>query len=249
MNQANIAEREHSQKALSILRKGFTSLFEYAPVMMHSIDETGKLERVNRRWRRRLGYKKTEVLGKRSVDFMTEESRDRAIRETLPLFWRVGSARSVGYQMVRKDGGIVDVLLDAELVRVGPEKWFTLATLCDSYDPTQWEHAAATLKTLKDVAFMQETLERTLSEKGDVPLGLEPSTGRQLAGMGSSGLLAEEMGGDLLESLRDVAGNLRGLLQVLEGWLEAAEEHQQETLAVLKGINKSISELVDVTAR
>ena len=249
MSQANIAEREHSQKALSLLRKGFTSLFEYAPVMMHSIDATGKLVRVNRRWCRRLGYKKAEVLGQRAVDFLTEESRDRALRETLPLFWRVGSARSVGYQMVRKDGRIVDVLLDAELVRAGPEKLFTLATLRDSYDPIQWEHASATLTTLKDVACMQETLENVLSRKGDVHLGLQLSTGRQLAGMGSSGLLAEEMGGDLLESLRDIAGNLRGLLQALEGWLEAAEEHQRGTLAVLKGINKNISELVDVMAR
>ena len=249
MSQANIAEREQSQRALSILRKGFTSLFEYAPVMMHSIDANGKLVRVNRRWCRRLGYKKAEVLGKRVVDFLTEESRDRALKEVLPLFWRVGSCRSFGIQMVRKDGRIVDILLDAELVRAGPEKLLTLATLHDIYDPIQWEQASATLTTLKDVAGMQETLESILSRKGDVHLGLQPSTGRQLAGMGSSGLLAEEMGGALLESLRDITGNLRGLLQVLGEWLEAAEEHQRESLAVLKGINKNISELVDVMAR
>jgi hypothetical protein len=57
------------------------------------------------------------VLGKKSIDFLTEDSRMRAIIDTLLLFWKVGTARSIGYQFVRKDGDVLDLLLDAERVR------------------------------------------------------------------------------------------------------------------------------------
>ena len=76
----------------------------------------GRIVRVNRRWLQRLGYKRREVIGRMSVEFLTEESRVWAVRETLSLFWRVGSARSIGYQFVTNEGGVLDVLLDAEAV-------------------------------------------------------------------------------------------------------------------------------------
>jgi PAS domain S-box-containing protein len=70
---------------------------------------------VNRRWLEKLGYQKDQVLGRKPLDFLTPLSREMAINDTLPTFWSTGRAESVGYQFVKKDGKVMDLLLDAEL--------------------------------------------------------------------------------------------------------------------------------------
>ena len=146
MNLAGVSEQERNETALRVADETFDMLFDRAPVMMHATDGEGRLIRVNRLWLRRMGYEKDEVLGHKSTEFLTEESRQRAIKDTLPLFWRVGSARSIGYQFVRKNGQIIDVLLDAELARDNSGNTFSIATLREDHDPTQWEQAATIIK-------------------------------------------------------------------------------------------------------
>src|SRR5260221_8452400 len=83
------------------------------PAMFHSIDEKGRLISVSNVWLAKLGYSRDEVLGRPSSDFLTAESREHAIRDVLPEFFRLGRCENVQYQMVRKDGGVIDVLLSA----------------------------------------------------------------------------------------------------------------------------------------
>ena len=85
------------------------------PAMFHSIDEKGRLISVSDVWLAKLGYTRDEVLGRPSSDFLTAESREHAIRDVLPEFFRLGRCENVQYQMVRKDGGVIDVLLSAVL--------------------------------------------------------------------------------------------------------------------------------------
>ncbi len=80
---------------------------------MHSIDDQGRLVNVNDYWLGVLGYERSEVLGRRSTDFLTEASRRKALEVDLPEFWRTGVAREVEYQMVKKNGEVIDVLLTA----------------------------------------------------------------------------------------------------------------------------------------
>ena len=58
--------REQSENALALARESFDLIFEDAPVMMHSINEEGKLLRVNRRWAETLGYDCDEAVGHKS---------------------------------------------------------------------------------------------------------------------------------------------------------------------------------------
>ena len=83
------------------------------PAMLHSIDERGRLVSVSDMWLAKLGYSREEVLGRPSADFLTAESRARAVKEVLPELYRLGRCDNVQYQMVRKDGDIIDVLLSA----------------------------------------------------------------------------------------------------------------------------------------
>ena len=150
-------------QALDSARRFFDVVFDSAPVMLHSIDNEGNIVKVNRTWLAKLGYKESEVVGRPSTDFLTDESRARALNETLPLFWRTGSARSVGYRLVKKDGQVKDVLLDAELSRDAAGRSATLAAMYDSDDRVQWSQASATIKALQALAgvgYLHRDIER-----------------------------------------------------------------------------------------
>ena len=94
----------------------FRSLYNDTPVMLHSIDASGRLISVSDYWLEKMGYRREEVLGQLAIDFMTEASRQEALDERLPEFFRTGAARDIPYEMVRKDGTVIDVLLSANAI-------------------------------------------------------------------------------------------------------------------------------------
>ena len=114
MPQENFREGQHIEVPLKMITECYDILFDQAPVMMHSINREGYLVKVNQRWLRKLGYEIDETMGRKSVDFVTDESRWRALQDTLPLYWETGRLRSIGYGFVRKNGRVLNVLLNAD---------------------------------------------------------------------------------------------------------------------------------------
>ncbi len=88
-------------------------IFEKSPVMMHLIDEMGNFLDVNDRWLEVMGYPKDEILGHNVSFVMTQESAIASKTEVLPRLWREGTVRDVPYQYIKKDGIVIDVLLDS----------------------------------------------------------------------------------------------------------------------------------------
>ena len=162
--------REQNEGALALAQESYDLIFEDAPVMMHSIDAEGTLLRVNRRWVETLGYDKDEVLGHKSIDFLTDESRLRAVEDALPLFWRAGAVRSCGMQFLKKDGEPLDISLDAVITYTSSGSPLALAALRDRVDTAQWRQASATIKALKDISDVQLELAAALSTEGGLPL-------------------------------------------------------------------------------
>ena len=148
MEKITVAERNHAGNAVSALTEYSELLFDRAPVKMHVLDKNWKLVKVNPRWSQTLGYKRKEVVGHSPTEFLTDESRARAIQDTLPLYWRVGSARSIGYRFVKRNGWTIDVQLDGELVTIPRGSQISYAALRDPDDRVQWEQASATIKAL-----------------------------------------------------------------------------------------------------
>lgn len=240
------AEREHAEESLRVVNQAIDVLFEPAPVMMHSIDRDGKLVKVNRRWLQTLGYTKGEVLGRKSVEFLTEESRARALKSTLPLFWSVGSAYSIGYQLVKKDGQVIDVLLDAEAGPSNGARGLTHAALRNSYDMEQWEQASTTIKALTELTRERAELKGLLHPVKDdnQHLSLVQQSSEDVDETG----LTREVLGALLEGVQDISRSLQGLTRVHEESLEAMAERQHELLDAAKGINKTLLYLADSVA-
>lgn len=92
-------------------------LYEATPALLHTIDPAGRLLAVSDQWLRRFGYRRDEVLGRPSTDFMAPESAARERHQVLPAFFRDGLCQDVPYRMLRRDGRPVDVLLSAVLER------------------------------------------------------------------------------------------------------------------------------------
>lgn len=91
----------------------YQSLQDNAPIMMYSIDSRdGKLISINSHWLEVLGYERDEVIGLKSIDFVTPSSRLRWI-EDIPEFSRTGVSEELEYQMVKKSGEVIDVLMSA----------------------------------------------------------------------------------------------------------------------------------------
>lgn len=58
-------------------------------------------------------YTRSEVIGRKSSDFLTEESRRFAVTKVLPEFFRKGSCVDIPYQFITKDCRILDMRLSA----------------------------------------------------------------------------------------------------------------------------------------
>jgi two-component system cell cycle sensor histidine kinase/response regulator CckA len=110
---AVMMERDAAARALEASEIRFRTLYNETPVMLHSIDPAGRLVNVSDHWLREMGYRREEVLGRRSVEFLTEESRARAVNQVLPEFFRSGEVWDIEYQVIRKDGSLMDVMVSA----------------------------------------------------------------------------------------------------------------------------------------
>ncbi len=224
---------QQPRRAAGALGEHMDVVFDSAPITMHMIDPDGRLYKVNRRWSDVLGYKRKDVLGKKSVDFLTPESRERAIKDTLPLFWKVGSARSVGYGFVRRDGRVQDVQMDAELVTLPGGNRFTFAALRSPDDRRQWEQSSTTLKTLSQLNDVKRRLER-----------VQVSMPEDSRGPDVSEVLGQTLG-PLLEVLQDISASLRSAKGDQEEWMNAALEQQQELLLIARSVDRTLADLAE----
>lgn len=93
----------------------FRVIYEHAPVMMHSIDKDGILRNVNLKWLTELGYAREEVIG-HSVAFVMVPESANALSEVLPRFWRDRKVSDLFYRYIRKDGTVIDALLDSVVI-------------------------------------------------------------------------------------------------------------------------------------
>lgn len=109
-----IQEKENKyQQFFAFSENRYSSIYNSAPVMLHSIDREGRLISVSEFWLEKMGYKRSEVIGRFSTEFLTAESSEYAKKIVLPNFMAKGICKDISYQFVKKNGEIIDVLLSA----------------------------------------------------------------------------------------------------------------------------------------
>ncbi len=163
------------QRKLQASESRYRTLYNNTPVMMHSINRDGRIISVNDHWLHTLGYEREEVVGRRSTEFLTEASRRYAVEEVLPEFFKSGSVSDIEYQMVRKDGWVIEVLLSAVIQRDGAGG--ALSSMAFMVDVTRRKRAEEQARRhLEEVAHMAR-----LSTVGELAASLAHEINQPLA--------------------------------------------------------------------
>jgi PAS domain S-box-containing protein len=98
-------------------------LFRKAPVMATAIDKDGCYLDVNDAVERRLGYAREEMVGRKPLDFVTDETARRIQEEFRPALRRTGKLEQKPVSFVAKSGEVVDCMSDA-IIEYDPEGRF-----------------------------------------------------------------------------------------------------------------------------
>jgi PAS domain S-box-containing protein len=153
----DITDRVSARAALEENKERYRTLYEHTPVMLHSIDKTGRILNVSDHWLKTLGYEKEAVIGQKYIDFLTPESRRYGMEVGLPELLETGFCKDVPYQLVKKNGAVMDIELS-----VFAEKDVTggmRRSLAVSIDVTE------KLKGKKALESAREDLERRVDER------------------------------------------------------------------------------------
>ena len=109
-------ERERTAQALQKSAEEVLDLYNNAPCGYHSVDQDGVLVRVNDTELSWLGYTREEMIGKLNFSDLLTPASLATFQETFPKFKAQGMIRDLEFDMVRKDGTILPVLLSATAI-------------------------------------------------------------------------------------------------------------------------------------
>jgi len=106
--------------ALGIAHKRYQSelpdLYDNAPCGYHSLDENGLILAMNATELSWIGYTREEIVGrKRFPEILTPDSR-KIFAKSFPRLKKTGKAKAVEFELVRKDGSVFPVLLNASSI-------------------------------------------------------------------------------------------------------------------------------------
>jgi PAS domain S-box-containing protein len=102
-------------KELELSEERFKNIYELSPIMMFSFDADGNFCDVNKKWLEETGYCREEVLGKR-FDFLIPPQHKRLTSaEVSPHFLKSGQIKDYFCQYIKKDGGLIEVLINCVL--------------------------------------------------------------------------------------------------------------------------------------
>ncbi len=152
-----ITHRTEVERALRKSSREIYDLYNHAPCGYHSLDRDGVFVQINDTELHWLGYTREEVIGKLNyADLLTPQSRD-VFRNHFPRFKVRGWDRDIEFEMVRKDGSLLPVLLSATAVTDDNGEF--IMSRSTSYDITERRKAE------EDIRRLNEQLERRVVER------------------------------------------------------------------------------------
>jgi PAS domain S-box-containing protein len=112
----DVTIRKRTEQALVASEKRFRDLYDFAPIMLYSVDSQGRITNVNQQWLAALGYDRGEIIGKRAQDLMSGSARrSEEVRALIDAHDE--DLDAVGCALSRADGRVIEVLLSMRAER------------------------------------------------------------------------------------------------------------------------------------
>ncbi|MBU8932791.1 MAG: PAS domain S-box protein [candidate division Zixibacteria bacterium] len=114
----DITEYKLAKGALTKSEEDYKRLFNSSPTMLLSVDaKTAAIVEANESLLNTLGYTREEIIGRPVFECYTPESAKHCKANVFPTFVETGVIRDEELQLRRKDGGVLDVILNVSPVR------------------------------------------------------------------------------------------------------------------------------------
>jgi PAS domain S-box-containing protein len=111
-----LVDRTRVEQALQQHADDLDDLYNNAPCGYHSLDAEGRFVRVNDTELAWLGYSREEMVGQMSFGDLLANDDTSAFREKFRHFKETGLARDIEFNLIRKDGSLMPVVLNATAV-------------------------------------------------------------------------------------------------------------------------------------
>ncbi len=136
-------QNDELETRIAAKTRELVDLYDNAPCGYHSLDGTGLFVRINETELRWLGYRREEVLGLlRFTDILTEPSR-KVFEANFPGFLERGWEKDLEFDLNRKDGSILPVVLNATAVRSASGEFLhSRSTIIDNTDRKRADEVA-----------------------------------------------------------------------------------------------------------
>jgi len=112
----DISERKRTQMELERYAAEVRDLYDNAPCGYHTLNHDGLFIQINQTELAWLGYARDELIGKKNItDLLTDESKKK-FHAYFSCLMKTGMARDLEFELIRKDGSILPVLLSASAI-------------------------------------------------------------------------------------------------------------------------------------
>lgn len=110
-NFIDLSARKKTEIQISKNEEQFRSLYNRTPAMLHSLNENGDFISVSDYWLAKLGYQRSQVLGKNISEFFTKASVRESVNVRIPELKLRGYDFDIPYQVIKRNGEVMDVLV------------------------------------------------------------------------------------------------------------------------------------------
>ncbi|HEY0968780.1 MAG TPA: ATP-binding protein [Opitutaceae bacterium] len=142
----DFALQKRTDRALKETSARYEDLYNQAPCGYHSLDRQGLFTEVNDTELAWLGYRREEVVGQLTFARLCTPASRQKFESEFPRFLETGDVRNVEFDLIRKDGTVLPVLLNATAIRDAEGR--VIASRSTLYDVTARREADRAIQTL-----------------------------------------------------------------------------------------------------